>query len=180
MTARLYSVAAPELQAAVWEGDPHSVTNALVNGADPDFSVQNGPALLEAVRAGHPRVAKALLKAGAVVTWRHAEQAALYNRVGLLKVFLAEIMSADRADGHGDTLLMSAAFGGHIQVAQTLLDAGVKVNASNGNGWTALLSAASCGHVDVGQTVAITGSGCRCGRQGRRHAADDGIEGRPR
>lgn len=182
MTTRPYSVAAPELQRAVWEGDTHSVTVALVNGADPnaltaygdpvlvvassrghlaivkallahgaapDLAVQNGPALLEAIRHGHLHVADALLRAGAAFGWHHAEQAALYNHVSLLNRFLAGGVSVNQRGGTGDTLLMSATFGGHIQSVQTLLDAGADVNTSNGNGWTALHSAAACGHTEV-------------------------------
>jgi ankyrin repeat protein len=138
----------PMLVVASSRGHLAIVKALLAYGAAPNFAVQNGPALLEAVRHGHSHVAEALLEAGAAFGWRDAEQAALYNRIGLLEIFLRGVPVNQRG-ANGDTLLMSAAFGGHIEATQALVDAGADVNASNGNGWTALLAAASNGKSGV-------------------------------
>ncbi len=158
VTAALINCADPNALAAY--GDPMLVVASsrghlkiveilLEYGADPNMSTQNGSALLQTVTCGHPCIADALISAGATFSWRHADQAALYNRVSLLNLFLAGGVPVNQVNGNGDTLLMSAAYGGHVHAVQTLLDAGANVNASNDNGWTALLAATSNGKDDV-------------------------------
>ncbi len=138
----------PLLVVASGGGYLEIVRALLQHGADPNLATQNGNALLQAVRYGRADVAEVLLEVGAAFDWHHAEYAALFNRGGLLRKFLSGGVSVNKASETGDTLLLSAAFGGHVEAMQILLDAGADANKSNSNGWTALLAAASNGKIE--------------------------------
>ncbi len=49
----------------------------------------------------------------------------------------------------GNTPLMYACAGGHVDVVKALLEAGANVEDHNENGHTPLMEAASAGHVEV-------------------------------
>ncbi len=148
----------PMLVVAASRGHLKIVSLLLNYGADPDLATQNGPALLEAIRYGHSHVAEELLKHSAVFNWRYAEQAALYNRLSLLKNFLERGISANERGSNNDTLLISASFGGHTDAVKMLIDAGAEVNANNDNGWTALFAASANGKTEVVKMLLAAGA----------------------
>lgn len=53
----------------------------------------------------------------------------------------------------GNTPLMYACAGGHVQTVRVLLDAGANVEDHNENGHTPLMEAASAGHVEVAKVL---------------------------
>ena len=63
-----------------------------------------------------------------------------------------------RREAVGDTALMSAAAGGHLQVVRILLDAGTDVNARDRNSETALGIAAAAGHVEITRALLDAGA----------------------
>ena len=139
----------PLLVVASRQGHLGIVEALLEQGADVNLGTQNGTALQQAILYNNPDIAELLLKFGAAVTWYDAEQAALYGRANLLNRFILAGVSANLANADGNTFLISAAYGGHTEAVQVLLDAGTDVNRSNSNGWTALLAAASNGKAEA-------------------------------
>lgn len=53
----------------------------------------------------------------------------------------------------GNTPLMYACAGGHVQTVRVLLDAGANVEDHNENGHTPLMEAASAGHVEIAKVM---------------------------
>lgn len=86
--------------------------------------------LLDAAQAGDLPAVQALLQAGA---------------------------SPDERRHSGDTALMRAADGGHLEIVRALLAAKANVNAAASN-WTALLFAANRGHVEVVRALLAAGA----------------------
>ncbi|KAF8507543.1 ankyrin repeat-containing domain protein, partial [Gautieria morchelliformis] len=55
--------------------------------------------------------------------------------------------------GHYGTALQAAAFSGHMEIFQLLLEQGADVNAMGGEYGTALLAAALSGHTEIVQLL---------------------------
>lgn len=105
---------------AVRLGNAYAVSQFLAKGMDPDAVDENGnTVLMLAARDGDGATVKALLR----------YRPRLYSR-----------------NPAGDSALMMAALGGHLEAAQALLDAGAPVD---GDGWNPLLYAAFSGHADL-------------------------------
>jgi ankyrin repeat protein len=67
--------------------------------------------------------------------------------------------SADFADFAGNTPLMYACAGGHLDVVEILLQSGANVEDHNENGHTPLMEAASAGYVNVAKVLLENGAG---------------------
>ncbi|EAN77767.1 hypothetical protein, conserved [Trypanosoma brucei brucei TREU927] len=74
------------------------------------------------------------------------EEACASGSLGYVIMFWAQgqnIKGCESVVGGGDTLLMTAAYKGHIHVVRFLVDAGADINATNSAGFSALHMAAS-------------------------------------
>ena len=70
------------------------------------------------------------------------------DKLGVMLV-LSQGFPADVTDSNGSTMLMQAAKGGKVKVAQYLLDSGANPNIVAANGATALIFAVNGGHVSI-------------------------------
>lgn len=75
-----------------------------------------------------------------------------------LRAELARGLGADRRDGKGNTLLMIAAYHGHLAAVQLLLATGATVDLRNAKGQTPLGGAAFKGHVEVARALLDAGA----------------------
>ncbi len=125
------------------KGDRRGAIAALKAGANPNtpnvrsnLAHKQGTALMRAARHGHIEVVRALLKRGAGV---------------------------NRCDDSfsGETPLHAVAVGGHLDVAQLLLDCGAKLDAADTYGKTALHAAATQGQYDVVRFLVNAGANVR-------------------
>ncbi|MBR7109258.1 MAG: ankyrin repeat domain-containing protein [Akkermansia sp.] len=151
---------ASNLPAAAAQGDLETVKDMVEDGVDIDAKEVKlgGTSLHEASAAGHAEVVLYLLEHGADPTVRDKKgETPLFRAVRnghneVVKVYAEKLgrkmqTEADpqKTDVHcnpaGSTLLLPAAWGGHAEVVQTLLAAGVDPNKADANGNTALLFA---------------------------------------
>ena len=65
------------------------------------------------------------------------------SKVNKIQELIRSNGNLNAQDAEGNTVLLLAARGGHLEIAQTLIDAGADVNLPNEHGNTALLLAAS-------------------------------------
>ncbi|GAA5851295.1 hypothetical protein JCM8547_004198 [Rhodosporidiobolus lusitaniae] len=68
------------------------------------------------------------------------------------------VKTLENGDGVGNTVLMSAATSGNLEIVTLLLGAGADVHATNSKGATALHYAASKGHVNIGRLLITKGA----------------------
>ncbi|MGI6878251.1 ankyrin repeat domain-containing protein [Microbacterium sp. gxy059] len=80
-------------------------------------------------------------------------------------------VSADLANGAGDTLLMLAAYSGHAALVAGLIERGADPNRANDRGQTPLAGAVFKGHDDVARILADAGADPDAGTPSAREAA---------
>ena len=105
--------------------------------------------------AGHLKVVKALVQAGADVN--HATKtfstplraAAFDGRLDIVKYLIEHKANIHLANKYNNTCLMIAAFRGHLEVVKCLLEEGADPNQKAHCGATALHFSAECGHVAI-------------------------------
>ena len=61
-------------------------------------------------------------------------------------------------NNHGHTALIKACLSGHLECAQTLIDATAAVNKVDGSGWTVLMYACEWGHHECAQALIDAGA----------------------
>lgn len=111
--------------------------------------------LMEAASAGFVDIVRLLLAHGADVN----AQSATGSKSNLKKILLVAhlvILQLTRCYSKnvlGNTPLMYACAGGHVQTVRVLLDAGANVEDHNENGHTPLMEAASAGHVEIAKVM---------------------------
>jgi ankyrin repeat protein len=88
------------------------------------------------------------------------KQAVVSNDVGAMKELLRRGADVNELinNGGGATLLMMAAFDGHREMAEFLIDSGADVNGENSIGWTALMNALSKGNLEIAQLLIDRGA----------------------
>lgn len=105
--------------------------------------------------AGHLKVVKALVKAGADVnhtTKTHStplRAASFDGRLDIVKYLIEHKADIHLANKYNNTCLMIAAFKGHLDVVKCLLEKGADPNQKAHCGATALHFSAECGHVAI-------------------------------
>lgn len=117
---------------AVASDDERTVASLLKRGVDVDTVVADtdgATLLIVAARAGKPAMVKTLLAAHPKVNARNAR---------------------------GETALMFAAFGGHLEVVQLLLASGAEANPASG--WTPLIYGAAGNRLDVARLLLKSGA----------------------
>ncbi len=151
---------ASNLLVAAARGDLETVKDMVEDGVNIDVEETKlgGTSLHEASAAGHDEVVRYLLEHGANPTVRDKKgetplfRAARNGHNNVMKVYAEKLgkklkteSDPQKTDEHcnlaGSTLLLPAAWGGHAEVVQTLLAAGVDPNKADANGNTALLFA---------------------------------------
>lgn len=85
-------------------------------------------------------------------------EAARDGDLELLKPTLANVEHVDARDEAGETPLILAAIGGHLDVVETLIDAGADMGGRNQGGLTPLHAAAYAGHLDVARWLVEQGA----------------------
>lgn len=190
LAAITYECYTPESQLSIAgaEGNQGWIREILADGADPNEQDARGwTALMFASTMGHGPAVEALLSGGATIdqTDEHGNTAlihaantgppwlcepygeadsheAIYETVLLLMRAGADV----NVRGHYDaTALYYAAFGGHAQIAQILIDAGADVDAQDAFGFSPLIKAAAgfmsvatSRHVDTVQVLLAAGA----------------------
>jgi len=127
----------------------------LIEGASP---------LWCAAGAGHLKVVKALVRAGADIN--HATKtsstplraAAFDGRLDIVKYLIEHKANIHLANKYNNTCLMIAAFKGHLEVVKCLLEKGADPNQKAHCGATALHFSAECGHVAVIEELLNSGA----------------------
>ena len=105
--------------------------------------------------AGHLKVVKALVRAGAEVN--HATKtrstplraASFDGRLDIVKYLIEHKADVHLANKYNNTCLMIAAFKGHLEVVRCLLEKGADPNQKAHCGATALHFSSECGHVEI-------------------------------
>ena len=148
----------------------------LIEGASPlwcaagtyylkvSFFFLNGPNPLTNLGAGHLKVVKALVRAGADIN--HATKtsstplraAAFDGRLDIVKYLIEHKANIHLANKYNNTCLMIAAFKGHLEVVKCLLEKGADPNQKAHCGATALHFSAECGHVAVIEELLNSGA----------------------
>ena len=114
---------------AIGLDDERTVANLLKRGVDADTVAPDGSTLLMvAAKSGKPSMVKTLLTARPRVNARNS---------------------------FGETALMLAAFGGHLEIVQLLLANGAEVNQP---GWTPLIYSAAQNRMDVARLLLKSGA----------------------
>lgn len=122
--------------------------------------------------AGHLKVVKALVKAGADVnhttkTFSTPLRAASFDgRLDIVKYLIEHKADIHLANKYNNTCLMIAAFKGHLEVVKCLLDQGADPNQKAHCGATALHFSAECGHVAIVRELLEFGAKITCNEQG--------------
>ena len=161
------------LHIAIWEGHPSVVqilveAGADVNGQDEDTTTP----LMKAADKGHSQVVHELIRAGASVTAmsRQQKQKALHyaswgGHTSTLKTLIEVGVDINEAGEKGRTLLMDAAYKGHVQVVHKLIRAGASVTAIStcrfwlvAAGSTALHFAANSNSIECGVLLVEAGA----------------------
>ncbi|MEW6426975.1 MAG: ankyrin repeat domain-containing protein [Thermodesulfobacteriota bacterium] len=98
-----------------------------------------------------PRGERAMTAPSFRQNWSLLQEAAWKGQTEVLAHLCekAEKGDIDGRDEHGQTALILASMGGHIEAAEVLLDHGADPNAQRNDGRTALLAAAEQGHPDL-------------------------------
>ena len=108
--------------------------------------------MVDAVKTDKPDVVNSLLKRGFDPNTSDREgntllmMAAKEGSNGVVKQLLAAQAKVQSVNEFGETALMLAAIGGHVDIARSLLERGAILNRP---GWTPLMYAAVMGHVNV-------------------------------
>eukprot|EP00658_Telonema_sp_P-2_P075093 TRINITY_DN644_c0_g1_i13.p1 TRINITY_DN644_c0_g1~~TRINITY_DN644_c0_g1_i13.p1 ORF type:complete len:212 (+),score=44.15 TRINITY_DN644_c0_g1_i13:210-845(+) len=124
-----------------------------------DYSTPEGwTALIMASKAGHVRLVRKLLNAGASpnpsrVCHTAIRAGALGGHVQVMECLLARRADPNMASEHGRTALMGAAMNGHPECVQLLLQAGAELDLKNDHGETAADLAATYQHDEIVQLL---------------------------
>lgn len=122
--------------------------------------------------AGHLKVVKALVKAGADVnhptkTFSTPLRAASFDgRLDIVKYLIEHKADIHLANKYNNTCLMIAAFKGHLEVVKCLLEQGADPNQKAHCGATALHFSAECGHVAIVRELIEYGTKITLNEQG--------------
>lgn len=122
--------------------------------------------------AGHLKVVKALVKAGADVnhptkTFSTPLRAASFDgRLDIVKYLIEHKADIHLANKYNNTCLMIAAFKGHVEVVKCLLEQGADPNQKAHCGATALHFSAECGHVAIVHELVEYGTKITLNEQG--------------
>jgi uncharacterized protein len=149
-----------EFMKAVTEGDAAKARELLKK--NPSLAKTRGPngvsALLQAVYRGRSEIVSLLLASGIEPDIFEAAATGRAERVRALLKSNPDLANAFAADGF--TPLGLAAFFGHREAAQVLLDGGAQVNVSSRNALKAvpLRSAAVAGHLDIARLLIARGA----------------------
>jgi len=149
-----------EFLKAVTEGDAAKVRELLKK--KPSLAKTKGrdgvSALLQAVYRGRDEVVNLLLASGMKLDIFEASATGRTERVRALLKSKPALANAFAPDGF--TPLGLAAFFGHVEAVQVLLDGGAKVNVSSRNALKAvpLRSAAVAGHLDIARLLIARGA----------------------
>ena len=111
-------------------------------------------ALILASKAGHRKVVKTLLSAGADGNYLNSGRIALMSasRNGhseVVEILLKGNADSNIKDENGWTALMSGSRNGHSEVVEILLNGNTDPNIQDNTGWTALMCACQNGHSEV-------------------------------
>jgi ankyrin repeat protein len=151
---------------AAYHGNTIGVTRLLKDGWDPNSTLTfyDGWAPLTCASAGgHTEIMKVLLAGGmpANIEWvTEMGYSALHTAAELRRTLAVQLLIGHRAEVdrkalNGSTPLFWAAYGGHVDAVQILLDAGADVHIASREG-TALDAAQRRGHTDVAEQVLVT------------------------
>jgi ankyrin repeat protein len=143
-----------DLIKAADQNDGAEVTTLLRRGADPNTADGDGTTLLmSAARNGNEELVDVLLQMRAKVRGRNRYGddalllAAFRGYLGIVRKLVAAGAPVNRDEGWQP--LAYAAFNGHLEVAQFLLEHEADVDAMSDNGTSALMVAARNGHLEV-------------------------------
>jgi ankyrin repeat protein len=98
-------------------------------------------------------------------------QAAREGDTGLLRGYLGAGAPATLTNAAGDSLLMLAAYHGHAETVQLILEHGAEADAANDRGQTPLAGAAFKGYTDVARVLLDAGADPDAGTPSARAAA---------
>ena len=98
-------------------------------------------------------------------------QAAREGDTGLLRGYLGVGAPATMTNSAGDSLLMLAAYHGHAETVQLILEHGAEADAANDRGQTPLAGAAFKGYTDVARVLLAAGADPDAGTPSARAAA---------
>jgi uncharacterized protein len=149
-----------EFLKAVTEGDAAKARELLKK--NPSLAKARGQdgvsALLQAVYRGHDRIVSLLLASGIELDVFEAAATGRAERVRALLKLKPDLANAFAPDGF--TPLGLAAFFGHSQAVEVLLDGGAEVNVSSRNALKAvpLRSAVVAGHLDIARLLVARGA----------------------
>ena len=99
-------------------------------------------------------------------------QAAREGDTALLRGYLGAGAPAGMTNAAGDSLLMLAAYHGHEETVQLIIEHGGDVNAANDRGQTPLAGAAFKGYADVARVLLEAGADPDAGSPSARQAAE--------
>lgn len=173
------------LHAAAEAGDLAAVEKHLATGIDVNARADDkSTALHFAAQEGHVEVAKRLIEAGADISakddidqtpgdrarfWKKEaivellESSSIHEaaREGDLKTVLQQLNAGkdvNQANDSGDTPLTYAAFMGHLEIVDLLIEKNANVNAKGLAGWTPLHLAAQRGHQKIVEQLIAKGA----------------------
>lgn len=159
------------LHAAAWEGDAKEISRLVATGNDLEQSDSAGrTALHVAAFSGRADLVTALVDAGADPNALEHDRydiitiAAVANDVDVLQAALrAGGNPSNVTSPYDGTALIAAAHLGHVDVVQTLIDAGAPLDHVNNLGWTALIEAVVLGdgktnHVEIVRALRKAGA----------------------
>jgi ankyrin repeat protein len=120
--------------------------------------------MVHAVSNDDERTVASLLKRGVDVDTVVADTdgatllivAAKTGKPAMMKTLLAAHPKVNARNGRGETALMLAAFGGHLEAVQLLLANGAEVNPPPG--WTPLIYSAAANSMEVGRLLLKSGA----------------------
>ena len=122
------------------EASEAEIIEAIHGGANVNARDSCGStALICAAKKGYLEAVKALIEAGAHLSWEALMFAAEYGHVDIINY----LMQAERKGW----ALMLAAKNGHVEAVNALIRAGASLK--NPDGWTALMYAEEKGHAEV-------------------------------
>ena len=135
-----------DLHGAARNGDVTAVKRCLDSGVDVNkTSISGDTALHEATRHNQPAVVRCLLERGADTEVKPPPtgmtplvEAAHTNHTAVIRELLAGGAQVNGQAGGGDTPIKRAAWGGHKESVEVLLEAGADPKLSNDQGWTPL------------------------------------------
>lgn len=128
------------------------------------YLIEGASALWVAAGAGHLKVVKVLVQAGADVnhptkTRSTPLRAASFDgRLDIVKYLIEHNANVHLANKYNNTCLMIAAFKGHLDVAKCLIEKGADPNQKAHCGATALHFSSECGHVRIVEELLNNGA----------------------